>query len=91
MRNRSPRPLSQNVHLSYHWRRADGSIAVWDGTRAKSPWPAGGEVEVSIQVRADVAPGEYDLVFDLVDEGASWFESMSAPPPGRRVIVEAAR
>jgi len=87
VRNGSPHPLSDNVHLSYHWRRADGSFAVWDGARAPSPWPAGVEVDVAIEVRADVAPGEYDLVFDLVDEGASWFESMGAPPPSRHVVV----
>jgi hypothetical protein len=88
----SPRPLSGNVHLSYHWLRPDGSVAVWDGQRASAAWPARtGQVDVEIQVRADVAPGEYDLVFDLVDEAAAWFESMSGtPPPRRRVVVESA-
>lgn len=88
-RNRLPRPLSPNVHLAYHWRRPDGTIVVHDGLRtAIAPTPApGAEVEVEARVLADLPPGEYDLVFDLVDEGASWFEWLGIPPPRHRVLV----
>jgi hypothetical protein len=92
VRNASPRSLSANVSLSYHWLKPDGSTAVWDGARSKpASWPPSGEErEVEIEVLANVAPGEYDLVFDLVDEGVTWFESMNGPPPKRRVRVEPA-
>lgn len=88
-RNLLPRPLSPNVHLAYHWRRPDGTTVVHDGLRtAIAPTPAAGAaVEVEARVLADLPPGEYDLVFDLVDEGASWFEWLGIPPPRRRVLI----
>lgn len=88
-RTRLPSPLSPNVRLSYHWRRPDGTTVVHDGLRTTiAPIPASGAtVEVEARVLADLPPGEYDLVFDLVDEGVSWFEWLGISPPRRRVLI----
>jgi hypothetical protein len=32
------RPLSTNVHVSYHWLREDGSVVVWDGEAFAGAW-----------------------------------------------------
>ncbi len=90
VRNDSPRPLSDNVHLGAHWIRLDGTAAQWDGDRASTAgWPRG-TVTVPFAVPVTVAAGEYDVVFDLVDEGVSWFEWMGARTTRRRVVVEPA-
>jgi len=87
-RNRLPRRLSPNVNLSYHWRRPDGTNAVHDGPRTViSPPASGAVVEVEARVLANLPPGEYDLVFDLVDEGVSWFEWLGISPPRRRILI----
>lgn len=86
LRNGSPFPVSNNVHVSYHWLRPDGSAAVWDGLRAPSlGWPAPGqEGTLEVGVRADLAPGRYRLVFDVADEGVSWL----GPAAGRLPVVK---
>lgn len=86
-RNRLPRQLSPNVRLSYHWRRPDGTAAVHDGPR--TPISSGAVVEVEAHVLANLPPGEYDLVFDLVDEGVAWFEWLGISPPRRRIVIGA--
>jgi hypothetical protein len=93
--NRGKQPLSSNVHLSYHWRRPDGSTARADGERTLLPAPADTwwkepwrRVTLDARVTADVPPGPYDLVFDLVDENVSWFEGYGVPPaPPYRVVA----
>jgi hypothetical protein len=89
VRNASSWTLSNNVHLSYHWLRADGSAAVWDGDRTYSNrWPdAGREGEVEIEVRANVVPGNYRLVFDVVDESVAWLGRAAGPLPEVNVEV----
>lgn len=84
-RNLLPRPLSPNVRLSYHWRRPDGTTAVHDGPRT----PISSGMVVEARVLANLPPGEYDLVFDLVDEGVSWFEWLGISPPRRRIVIGA--
>jgi hypothetical protein len=87
VRNDSSRPLSDNVHLSYHWIRRDGSVAEWDGERADTGgWPTGSTV-VSLPVRVNVPPGEYLLVFDLVDEKVSWLADLGGRTLTREVVV----
>ncbi|HEV7517194.1 MAG TPA: hypothetical protein VGR07_12905 [Thermoanaerobaculia bacterium] len=95
--NRGSQPLSSNVHLSYHWRRSDGSVLPLEGARAYPPPPADRwwlypwrEVTVDARVPADVPPGDYALVFDLVDENVSWFEGYGLPPAPYAVIVKPA-
>jgi hypothetical protein len=88
VRNDSARPLSDNVHLSYHWMRADGTAADWDGARANtSGWPKGAATTAEIRVPVTVPPGEYAIVFDLVDERVTWLEWLGARTARRRIVV----
>ena len=83
--------VSDNVHLSYHWIRPDGSTAIWDGDRStSSPWPApGSEGTMEIRVRANLPPGTYRLVFDVVDEGITWLGRSAGRLPEASVEVVA--
>jgi 4-amino-4-deoxy-L-arabinose transferase-like glycosyltransferase len=92
--NLGKQPLSSNVHLSYHWRRLDGSTVRADGLRTSLPLPADDwwerswrEATVAAAVQADVPPGDYALVFDLVDENVSWFEGYGIRPAPYGVTV----
>ncbi|HZT08336.1 MAG TPA: ATP-binding cassette domain-containing protein [Chloroflexota bacterium] len=65
------------VRLAYHWRSADGEIAVWDGERTPLPvdLAPGESVSVdSVRIRAPDCPGSYRLEIALVHEGVAWFE-----------------
>jgi 4-amino-4-deoxy-L-arabinose transferase-like glycosyltransferase len=97
LENRGKQPLSSNVHLSYHWRRLDGSAALFDGARTQLPPPdiewwvhRWRKLDLDVSVLAGVPPGEYILVFDLVDENVSWFESYGVPTASYRVIIHPA-
>jgi len=95
--NRGRRPLSSNVHVSYHWLRPDGSVAQFDGLRTSLPlyvddwWrlPNWRTVETEVRVQAVTAPGDYVLAFDLVDENVNWFADLGNPPAPYRVVVAA--
>lgn len=65
------RPLS----LSYHLYTQAGEKAVWDGARTKvtSTVPAGGEISLSMRLKAPDAPGSYLLEPDLVQDRVAWF------------------
>jgi hypothetical protein len=99
--NRGPQPLSSNVHLSYHWRprsRSDGSLApVLPVEGARTELPAAGkewwrrpwrQVTVDARVPVAVPPGDYALVFDLVDENVSWFAGYGIAPAPYRVVIK---
>jgi hypothetical protein len=92
--NRGRQPLSSNVHLSYHWEpRKDGGVPV-EGLRSELP-PFTGDwwrypwrrITVDARVPADVPPGDYALVFDLVDENVSWFAGYGLSPAPYRVVI----
>jgi hypothetical protein len=87
VRNDSARPLGDNVHLSYHWIRADGTVAEWDGERAHTGgWPVG-TTTAEIRAPVTVPPGDYEVVFDLVDENVAWLEWLGVRTARRRVVV----
>lgn len=69
------------VHLSYHWLRADGSVAVWEGQRASLPSDVlpGAGASVTLPLLPPVATGGYVLRLDLVQEGVSWFAAQGVP------------
>jgi hypothetical protein len=66
---------SYPVNLGYHWTTPTGQNVVWDGARTKLPADLGpGQtVTVQAQVTAPSQGGQYQLRFDLVQEGVAWF------------------
>ncbi len=82
-------PLSNNVHLSYRWRPADGSASI-EGGRANIASKAmrGATVQLDLPVVANLPPGRHRLVIDLVEENLAWFEDLGLPPKSLEVIVE---
>ena len=84
--NSGTRPWSasgaQQMRLSYHWLRSDGSTAVWDGARAPAftnDVQPGQTVTVQLPVIAPPALGAYTLRLDLVQEGVTWFSGEGVP------------
>jgi hypothetical protein len=79
------------VRLSYHWLNGPcpgGSAAVWNGRRAvlTGDVATGGTITgLVLQVEAPAATGQYCLVYDLVQEGVTWFSQAGAA--GLRVPV----
>lgn len=51
--------------------------------------PPGEELDVAMTVVADLAPGTYELRYDMVVEGVTWFELQGSPCPRRRLEVQA--
>jgi hypothetical protein len=72
------------VRLSYHWKNGacpGSTTAVWDGGRANLPGntnPGMAVSDLTLNVRAPGTPGSYCLVYDLVQEGISWFSTLGA-------------
>lgn len=82
-------PLSNNVHLSYRWRPADGSASI-EGERLlfSSKAMRGATVELELPVVANLPPGHHRLVIDLVEENFDWFEDLGLPPKALDVTVD---
>lgn len=78
--NRSAFTLLSNmpypVHLSYHWLRPDGTLAVYGGERSLliPPSPAGSDRHYFMRIQAPQEPGSYRLQPSLVQELARWFD-----------------
>ncbi|MDO8506724.1 MAG: S8 family serine peptidase [Candidatus Limnocylindria bacterium] len=84
--NTGSRPWSasgtQQMRLSYHWLRADGTMVVWDGARAPafaSDVQPGQSVTVGLPVVAPATLGAYTLRLDLVQEEVTWFSNDGVP------------
>jgi SAM-dependent methyltransferase len=74
--NASPRAWpARAVALSYHWRRADGSVWGRDGgrTRIMGPLAPGGAVTLECVVISPNTPGAYSLELELVTGLDGWF------------------
>lgn len=67
-------------HLSYHWLRPDGTMAVHDGLRTSFPAAVrpGQEIEVDARVQSPPTCGVWVLEWDMVREQVAWY----GPPPG---------
>lgn len=78
------------VYLSYHWFRADGSQAVWDGPRTAFPpvVAAGASVPVTVRIVAPGVPGAYVLELDVVQERVTWFRERGSKSLRAEVRVE---
>jgi len=63
------------VDLSYHWYDQSGKLVVWEGLRTALPADLrpGQTVPLQAQVQSPPDGGTYQLRFDLVLEGVSWF------------------
>ncbi|HEV8228992.1 MAG TPA: S8 family serine peptidase [Candidatus Limnocylindria bacterium] len=69
------------VRLSYHWARADGSTLIWDGPRAPA-FLADVLPGQSVTATLPLVPpaiGVYLLRVDLVQEGLAWFSAEGVP------------
>ncbi|CAN5261501.1 hypothetical protein BH10PSE9_BH10PSE9_04050 [soil metagenome] len=68
-------PPGRYVALSYHWKRPEGSVAVWDGQRTTFPHRIAPQerVQAYVDLRTPDVAGRYRLVLDLVHEGVRWF------------------
>jgi len=81
----------ESVHLSYHWRVANGSYAVFEGLRTSLPRdlsPAEA-VNIELKVQAPEDAGEYILEIDPVFEHHAWFSMRGQPPMAFPVKVVA--
>lgn len=91
VRNVTPLPWPPGIRMSYRWRTVDGSAVGGEGLRSELPASAATAIGgiVNSRVRVDVPPGDYFLVFDLVEAGAAprWFEEEGSPPLFIRVQV----
>ena len=79
------------VRVSYHWLRADGSIACFDGDRTpldRDLLP-GESTRLWVSVRAPDTPGEYVLQLSLVQEAVAWMEELGGRTLDMRVTVSA--
>lgn len=81
-RNPSAAAWPRALAVAYHWRRVDGPEVVWDGERTQIPETAskGEALWLDTRVLASVPPGSYELAFDVVEEGVTWFSHEGSPP-----------
>lgn len=79
------------VRVSYHWLRADGTIAVLDGDRTplNRDLQPGESMRLWVSVRAPDTPGEYVLQLSLVQEAVAWMEELGGRTLDMRVTVSA--
>ena len=80
----------RRVCPSYHWLDELGNPIVWDGLWTALPHavPAGGRVEVDIDVRGPIPPGRYRLAFDLVADERYWLSELGNTALAREVAVQ---
>jgi len=78
------------LSLGNRWLDAAGRVLVNDDGRARLPrdLAPGEEVELSLQVNAPNAPGQYLLELDMLQEGVSWFGPRGSPTLRLPVRVE---
>ena len=74
--------LNDEVRLAYHILDAkDKKPVLFDGLRSWLPasQPAGAAMDLPIEVKVPDSPGRFLIVFDLVHEGITWFETRGNP------------
>ena len=80
------------IFLSYHVHRVRGTgtdVAVFDNPRTALPAfvTPGARVHVDVRVQTPEEPGDYLIVFDLVQESRTWFSDRGIPTAGVRLQV----
>lgn len=74
--------------LSYHWLSArTEELVIFDGLRTPfvDPIPPGRSVSMSARLRAPAYPGDYILIWDVVQEHRTWL-SLEGVFPGRTLV-----
>lgn len=76
----TPGDRSTSVRLSHDWYPAGSDLSVKAGIRSNLPHPVrpGQSATVVADLATPSAPGEYRLVFDLLQENVDWFTSKGA-------------
>lgn len=66
------------IHAAYHWADSGGNIVERDGLRTEFPSPLGPmrSATFDIVVLAPEVPGDYTLVFSLVQERFAWADEL---------------
>lgn len=88
-------PRGRWLALSYHWRRADGTVWAFDGRRTRflltSALPPGQAVAARCTVQPPSTLGTYVLEIDLVHGRDRWFAAHGSQPLRQEVAVSGAR
>ena len=77
-----------NFHLSYHWAQ-NGAVVINDGERTTLPnavQPCG-TIVLSATVKAPPSAGTWEIRWDMVLEGVTWFSTQGVPTGNRTVTV----
>jgi FkbM family methyltransferase len=74
------------IHVSYHWLSADGAPVEVEAHRGRFavPLAPGATGTVRTPVKLPVIPGDYQLVFTLLQESFAWFDDLD---PALRLTV----
>ena len=77
-----------NFHLAYHWAQ-NGSVIIQDGERtvllsAVMPCQT---VTLSATVKAPPTAGAWEIRWDMVNEGVTWFSAQGVPTGNKPVTV----
>jgi len=78
------------VFLSYHWYDLKSDkVFIYDGIRTKLPESVKPNKELVLEARiiAPSEPGDYLLIYDLIDEGVTWFSEEGVVPLVKSVRV----
>jgi hypothetical protein len=80
------------VNLGAQLCSVDGRLLDLDYARSHLPrdLEGGGTVEIPIEITAPTEAGDYQLKFDLVNEGIDWFEKCGSPTTTHPLIVQSA-
>jgi hypothetical protein len=78
------------INVGNHWLDKKGDTVIGDQTRMPLPHDIkpGESLQYSIEVKAPSIPGEYKLVFDMVQEGVAWFAGKGSAVLSYDVVIE---
>ncbi len=70
------------VYVTYHWYNSSGQPVEWGiGLRSSlsQDVPSGQSASLTASLKSPSTPGSYNLLWDMVHEGVSWFSAQGAP------------
>src|SRR5262249_39994053 len=82
------------VLLSYHWLQSESDrVVAFEGLRTAfaEPVPPGETALLDARVRAPQRPGDYRLVWDLVQENRLWFDTEPGGTPNASLVTVSGR